>query len=264
MRTPLLPLELQQPIIDNFLLITPNGRLLYGLEGFFYWANVYQKNKRVVDLANEYLRTLEQKRAYTSSEGWIDATKKLTETFHPAYVDRLLYQDVYSFPIFGRTKLAQLVMHAKQAENKQLIEQIAQLAKPLIERIIATYGITAVGFIPPTVPRPLQFMDELAVRLNLPLPHINLVKIMPGEIPIPQKTLAKLEERVINARESIYLRHIAEPSYTNVLLIDDVAGSGSSFNETASKLKSIKVGYKSITAFALVGNIKGYDIVRQV
>jgi hypothetical protein len=256
--------DIKESIEDNFLSITAEGKLLYGMAGFTYWANLYQKNKPLLYLTKEYIKVLEQKKEYTTAEGWIDATKKLTGTFPKSYVDHLLYRDIYSYPLFGRTKLAKLVMHAKQAENKRLIDQIAVLAKPVIDRIIKKFDITAVGFIPPTVPRRLQFMDELEVKLSLALPKIDLVKIMAGDIPVPQKTLAKLEERVINARSSIYLRHVAEPSYPNVLLIDDVAGSGASFNETASKLRGVKIGYNRIVAFALVGNIKGYDVIRQM
>lgn len=252
-------------VIDaNFLSITPEGKLLYGIAGFTYWANLYQKNKPLLSLAKEYTKVLEQKKEFTTKEGLIDATAKLTNTFQKSYVDHLFYQDIYSYPLFGRTKLAKLVMHAKQAENKILIDQIASLAKPVIEKLIKKFDITAIGFIPPTVPRRLQFIDELEARLNLPLPKIDLVKVMAGDIPIPQKTLVKLEERIINARSSIYLRHIAEPSFPNVLLVDDVAGSGASFNETANKLKGVKIGYKLIVAFALVGNVKGYDVIRQI
>jgi hypothetical protein len=261
---PLLPKGVQNVIDLNFLSITPEGKLLYGLSGFIYWANLYQKNQPFLHLAQKYVKVLEQKTEHTASEGWIDATEKLKNTFKESYIDHLLYQDIYSYPLFGRTKLAKLVMHAKQAENKKIIDQIVTLAKPLIEKVIRKFDIKAVGFIPPTVPRPLQFMDELETKLSLALPKIDLVKIMAGDILVPQKTLAKLEERIINARSSIYLRHIAESSYPNVLLVDDVAGSGASFNETAGKLKALKIGYNRIVAFALVGNIKGYDVIRQM
>ena len=261
---PLLPKAVQSVIDANFLSITPEGKLLYGISGFTYWANLYQKNQPLLHLAQKYVKILEQKKEYTAREGWIDSTVKLKSAFPKCYVNHLLYQDIYSYPLFGRTKLAKFVMHAKQAENKKIIDQIAILAKPFVERIIKRFDINAVGFIPPTVPRPLQFMDELERKLNLALPKIDLVKIMAGDILVPQKTLAKLEERVINARSSIYLHHIAEPPFSNVLLIDDVAGSGASFNETARKLKGIKIGYNRIIAFALVGNIKGYDVIRQM
>lgn len=260
-----IPKEMSNIIETDFLSITPDGKLLYGVEGFIYWANLYQKNKPLLSLAEKYKEIIEEKKKYTTPDGWIDATIKLTSTFkESSYIGHLLYQDIYSYSLFGRTKLAKLVMHAKQSESKILIDQIAILAKPVIEKIINKFAIDSVGFIPPTVPRPLQFMDELEAKLNLALPKIDIVKIIAGEIPIPQKTLARLEERILNARSSIYLRKIEEPAYANVLLIDDVAGSGASFNETASKLKGVKVGYNRIVAFAIVGNIKGYDVIRQM
>lgn len=261
---PHIPKDTLEVIENNFFSITPEGKLLYGVEGFTYWANIYQKNKPLLSLAGKYKEIIEEKKKYTTPNGWINATVKLTSTFKESYIEHLLYQDIYSYPMFGRTKLAKLVMHAKQSENKTLIDQIATLAKPVIEKIIKRFDIDSVGFIPPTVPRPLQFMDELEAKLNLALPKIDIVKIMAGEIPIPQKTLARLDERIINARSSIYLRKTGEPQYANVLLIDDVAGSGASFNETANKLKGVRIGHNRIIAFALVGNIKGYDVIRQM
>jgi hypothetical protein len=259
-----LPVKLLQPITDNFLSITPDGRLLYGLDGFTDWARIYQPNKSISYLAQEYVRVIDKKHLSMTPEGWIDATVKLKETFHEQYIDRLLYQDIYSYPIFGRTKLAKLVMQAKQSADRALISRISQLAAPVITQIIQAYTIEAVGFIPPTVPRPLQFIDELAAQLQLALPTIPLVKVLAGDIPVPQKTLGTLEERIINARSSIFLKRTIGPTYKKILLIDDVAGSGSSFHETAKKLKAVDIGSELIIAFALVGNIKGYDVVRQI
>lgn len=251
-------------IQENFLSITPGGKLFYGLEGFYYWANTYQRNKSSLMLAQEYVDTFQDQRRHFSKEGWIDSTVKLKNTFKEAFVDNLLFQDMYSYRLFGRTKLARLVMYAKQIGSKNLIVTISTMVKPLIEKIIKGYKIDAIVYIPPTVPRPIQFMDELALQLNLPLPEIKLAKVIPGEIPIPQKTLASVEERIVNARDSIYLKITKHPRYENILLIDDVVGSGASFNETAKKLKRAKVGYMKIVAFAIVGNIKGYDVIREI
>ena len=155
-------------------------------------------------------------------------------------------------------------MYAKQTGERSLIDQIGNAAKPIIENITKKYHIEAVAFIPPTIPRPLQFMDELERCLHLNLLKIDLTKVIPGDIPIAQKTLTSLDERIINARDSIYLKNNNEFSYKNVLLIDDVTGSGASFNETAIKLKKSNVGYGAMVAFGLVGNIKGYDVIRQI
>lgn len=250
-------------IQENFLSITPDGKLLYGIEGFNYWITEYGKRKSYAGIAQEYLALWEEQKKHFVKGGWIDATGKLKTSFTQSYVNHLLFQDVYSYKVFGRTKLAKLVMYAKQVGAKELIDQIAAQAKPVINKIIKTYSIDAITYIPPTVPRPLQFMDGFAARLALPLPEIKLVKIVPGDIPIPQKTLAGLNERIINARSSIYLKSTAGPAYNNILLLDDVAGSGASFHETAKKLKVVNTDI-NIIAFALVGNIKGYDIIREI
>lgn len=263
-KTNQLPKYTHQIIETDFLQITPDGRLLYGMEGFTYWAQSYQKNKSLTTLASEYVKIIHVQRKQFSKQGWFDATLKLKESFKEVFVNHLLFQNVYSYKVFGRTKLAKLVMYAKQTGVMDLIDKISAMAKPVIEKIIKTYSIEAVAYIPPTVPRPLQFMDELSLQLNIPLPEIKLVKVMPGDIPIPQKTLSSLNERIINAKDTIYLQHIAEPSYANILLVDDVVGSGASFNETARKLKGVKIGHKNIVAFALVGNIRGYDVIREI
>ncbi len=257
------PQELEEIINANFLSITPVGNLLYGMEGFIYWAKIYQKNKQIDLLVKEYAKAFKNIDKHKTKEGLIDASSKLSD-FPVKYVDKLFYQTIYSLPLFGRTKLAKIVMYAKQIEDKNLIDKIATLGKPYIEKIIKTYNINAVCFIPPTLPRKLQFMDELESRLNLSLPKVDLVKAGSGDILIPQKTLSSLNERVINAQSSIYIKNIKEPSFANILLIDDVAGSGASFNETAKKLKALKIGFRKIIAFAFVGNIKGYDVIRQI
>lgn len=253
----------QRLIAENFLSISPNGRFLPGIEGFNYWVAQYGKKKSYTEAANEYAAVWEEQKKHFSKGGWTDATVKIKNAFKKSYIDHLLFQDIYSYRVFGRTKLAKLVMYAKQTGTRALIDEIAALAKPVIEKIIKAYSVDAIAYIPPTVPRPLQFMDEFARQLDLSMPEIILVKVIPGDIPIPQKTLASLEERIINARDSIYLKDTAGPYYKNILLIDDVVGSGASFNETAKKIKAAKIA-KHIIAFALVGNIKGYDVIREV
>lgn len=253
-----------QALTENFLSITPDGKILTGLKGFVYWVQVYQKNSSIKDLVAKYEDILTQKKKYTTARGWIDATNKLRETFDTQYIDHLFFADIYSYPLFGRTKLAKLVMYAKQLEHKDMIDEISRLVKSTIEHIVKTYDIDSVGYIPPTIPRTLQFMDELATQLHLPLPQLDLVKVLAGDIPVPQKTLTKLSERQINAARTIYMKDNKTPSYNRVLLIDDVAGSGSSFHETARKLKAADIGSETIITFAVVGNIKGYDVVREV
>jgi hypothetical protein len=259
-----IPIHSQSEIEKNFLFITPDGKLLFGIAGFTYWAHTYQTNKPLEDLIRLYNQT-----SHTHEEmrrtrfGLIEATEKLDETFTAHAITNLFFQDVYSYPMFGRTKLAKLVMHAKQTGERQLIDTITDLARPGVHKLIEKYHIDAIGYIPPTVPRPLQFMDELQTHLNIQLPVIELVKVTPGDIPIPQKTLATREERMLNARNSIFVKQSTIP-YKHILLIDDVVGSGASFYETAQKLKQISTNVSTIIALGLVGNRKGYEVIRDI
>ncbi len=257
------PSGIKKVIDQNYLYISPLGELLYGFEGFATWAKSINEEKRLYKLAVEYVNTLSRVKKHLQSNNWIDATKKLRNTFEDTFVDKLLYADFYSLPKFGKTKLGQLVLYSKQSQNRVLISQLAALVKPLVEKVLQGFSIDAVVFIPPTVPRTLQFMNELEIDLNLKLPSIELVKVTTGEVVVAQKTLARLEERIINARKTIFMKN-NNISYRNILLIDDATGSGSTFNETAKKLKAAMGNKNTIIAFAIVGSFKVFDVIREV
>ena len=260
----MIPKEIQDHIDTDYLYVSPEGRLVYGFKGFVEWVKKIHEEKRLLQLSKEYLQTIKTANKNTGSQGWINATEKIKDTFkNNSSLDKLLYGDFYSLPKFGKTKLGQLVLYAKQSQNKQLMEEVAKIVRPLINKIIKEYKINAVAFVPPTVPRNIQFIDELAHLLRLKLPVIELVKVS-GPVLIPQKTLSSLEERIINARDTIYTKYVAETSYPNVLLIDDAAGSGATLNEISTKLKSVMVGKNKIIGFVIVGSIKGFDVIREV
>lgn len=259
-----IPVKILKVIDSNYLYITSSGELKYGFEGFTTWAKATGQEKRVLSLALEYVKTLEEAKKQTTKDGLIDATYKIRSTFkNEAYLDKLLYGDFYSLPKFGKTKLGQMVLYSKQSQKRELMDEVGKIVKPTVEKIIRNFKVDAVAFIPPTVPRKLQFMNEIRSILGLPLPVIELVKVS-GEVSIPQKTLSSLKERIENARETIYMKHIAENSYPNVLIIDDAAGSGSTLNETAHKLKSVNIGSEKIIGFVVVGSMKGFEVIREV
>src|SRR3989304_3660517 len=66
-----------QRIEANFLHITPDGKLLYGMKGFIYWATDYQKDKPLTVLVNEYVKIIHIQEKQFSPQGWFDATPKL-------------------------------------------------------------------------------------------------------------------------------------------------------------------------------------------
>jgi predicted amidophosphoribosyltransferase len=172
----------------------------------------------------------------------------------------LYYSDFYAIERIGKTKLGVLLHIAKQTQNINLMREIVIHVKSSIEKLIQADGITAVGFIPPSIKREIQFMQVFKDSLNLPLPHIDLVKAK-GEIIIPQKSISKLEERIENARTTIMIND--KRHFQHVLLIDDAVGSGASINETALKLKSRKLA-KKVTGYAITGSFKGFDVLQEV
>jgi DNA-binding Lrp family transcriptional regulator len=248
----------------NYLYVTPLGEMLHGLDGFREWVKSIKEEVRLVSLAEEYVQTHRKAELYRSSEGWIDATEKLRMTFSDKAIEKLYYADFYSIPKFGKTKLGQLVLYAKQSQNKELIDLVVKQVKPMIEKIIATYNIDTVIFIPASVPRRLQFMQEFARRLAIPLPSFQLVKSYKGDIIVPQKSLSQLEERITNARETIFTKSLLPINASNILLIDDAVGSGATLNETAKKLRPANRTEKKIFGFAIVGSIKGFEVIREI
>lgn len=248
----------------HYLYITPLGEMLYGLDGFREWVKSTKEEARLVSLTEEYVQTYKKTEAHRLKDGWIDATQKLRTTFPDNVIEKLYYADFYSIPKFGKTKLGQLVLYAKQSQNKELIDLAIDEVKPIIERIIARYSIDTIAFIPASVPRRIQFMQEFADRLNIPLRTFQLVKSYKGDLIVAQKSLSRIEERVVNARETIFTKSLLPINTSNILLIDDAVGSGATLNETAKKLHPANLTKKTIIGFAIVGSMKGFEVIREI
>jgi DNA-binding transcriptional ArsR family regulator len=245
---------------QHFNLFTETGNELNGTEAFERWC-VKQKLplQKTVD---EYIGAREKYLAYFGNNEFINGTEKLKNTkgFEKVCIDEMFYGDFYAIERFGKTKLGNLIHFAKQGQSKPLMEKICMALKPKIETLIEEMKIDAVGYIPPTIKRELQLMNYMKRSLNLSLPHINIKKVS-GIIPVPQKALAKLEERISNARASIVVDD--KRNFNKILLIDDAVGSGATINETACKLK-LKKMTSTVIGFAVVGSFKGFDVIQEV
>jgi hypothetical protein len=251
-------------INEHYLYISPQGELLYGTDGFKAWAIATKQDTQIVALSEEYSKTHYDWEQRRSPRGWINATHKLSATFTDNVLAKLFYGDFYSIPKFGKTKLGNLVLYAKQSQNKQLIDNAVEQIKPTIQQIITTYCIDTIAFAPPSVPRKLQFMQEFASRLALNLPKAELVKSYRGDVIVPQKSLSRLQERVTNAQETIYLKSPLPSGSKHILLIDDAVGSGATLNEIAKKLLASNPGIELIIGFAIVGSINGFEVIREI
>ncbi len=257
-----IPPKIKGVIEDMYLYVSALGEMVYGMDGFLRWVDDIKETEKTADLAIEYVKVRSEADSFMNRFGYVNATKRIETVFSKINVDRLYYLDFYSLPKFGKTKLGQLVLYAKQSQKISLIDEVMPQLKRVVSSLIQRYKIDAIGFIPPTIPRKRQFQKEIEKKIGSKLPIVTLVKAYSGDIPVAQKSLSRLDERVANARGSIFIKDESK-SYNNVLLIDDAVGSGSTINETALKLKQTKVA-KRVIGLALVGSYKGFEVIREI
>ena len=245
---------------EHFLIVTETGKRLEGIAAMQAWCE--RQKLPVEKTAKEFIITKKKYLQYFLPNGLINGNEKLVNTkgFDKVTVDELYYCDFYAIERFGKTKLGTLLHFAKQGQNRPLMLEIINLVKGKVAVLIKKKKIEAVGFIPPTIKRQLQFMTVLQKGLNINLPHLNLVKVS-GPIPVPQKGLTKIEDRIANARVSIIVKETRR--FGNILLIDDAVGSGASINETANKLKQRGTA-KKVFGLAVTGSFKGFDVIQDV
>ena len=252
-------LTVKKTIDDNFLYITPRGTIQEGFEGFVYWCQ--ERHKDITKTANLYQKILEKYEKYRNVDGLIDGMYKMKSTFKDIALSRVFYLDFYAIEVFGKTKLGQMLLFAKQSQDRRLINELADTIKPIISNVINSYKIDAIGFIPPTVKRELQLIRQIEKRLNLNTRTISIHKVK-TPVAVPQKTLSKLEDRVVNARETIMVE--SRGTYNNILLIDDSIGSGSTLNETAKKIRQKRMCNGEVIGLAITGSFKGFEVISEV
>ena len=108
----------------------------------------------------------------------------------------------------------------------------------------------------------VQVLYLVSDLLDTSFPVIPLVKNSPSKIFIPQKSLKRPEDRIQNAKNTIFIREEAI-HYNTVLLIDDFVGSGATLNETAIKLKTAWV--RKIIGFAFFGDLDlKYEVINEM
>ncbi|HMP67641.1 MAG TPA: DeoR family transcriptional regulator [Candidatus Paceibacterota bacterium] len=253
-----------QTVEDNFFLINPRGEKQEGLYAFVNWCN--KRGFVIEKKAKEYSEILKKYKKYQKG-GLISGMYKMKKTFKKVFLDEVYYLDFYSIEVFGKTRLGQMMLYAKQSQNRNLIKKLTEEIEGKIKKLIKDKKIDAIGFVPPTVKREVQFIKEIEKNLNLSLPKITLSKIK-GEYVVPQKTLNKLDDRIENAKQ-IRLHAVGDvvnnqlPIYKNILLIDDALGSGATINEIARQIKNLNLS-KKVTGLAITGSFSGFEVISEV
>lgn len=253
-----LPVATKKIIEDNFLTVTSGGEMKKGLDGFIVWCQ-----KRKQDVEKSAVRYISIIKKYNSirKNGLIDGMKKFRNTFSEVYLDNIFYIDFYAIEHFGKTKIGQTLLYAKQSQDRKMIKDLTEEIKPKIKQLIKQYKIDAVGFIPPTVKREIQLMKELEKNLDFRINKVKITKIK-TQVIVPQKTLNKLEDRIENAQKTFVVEE--QPIYKNILLIDDAVESGATLNEIANKIKTKKIVKNKIIGLAITGSLKGFDIISEI
>lgn len=254
--------QIDQALLDfvnqRYLYVSPLGEKVTGIAGFTKWCEKTKQN--LYKTLHEYVQT-QKKYDLWRKQGFISGLRKLKETFPKIYLDKLFYLDFYSIERFGKTKLGQLLLYAKQSQSREVIAELISDISPKINQLILQNNIQSVAFIPPTVKREVQLMKELERQLSLPLRKVKLAKLR-SELMVPQKTLAKLVDRVENASRTIVVED--HELHDNILLIDDAVGSGATLNETAKQIKEKGIVHGKIIGLAIVGSFKGFDVISEV
>ncbi len=251
--------ETKEFLDKHFYFVSPSGKEYLGSTGFIIWCK--KRNFNMKKKAKEYMRII-KKYQRLKKDGLFDATSKFRKTFNDRVcVDKAFYFDFYSIEIFGKTKIGQQLLLAKQTQNKNKMIEIIETIKPVVESLIKREKIDSVVFVPPTVPRDIQFMKMLERRLDLNLPKVNVRK-RTRDILVPQKTLKKLEDRIENAQTSFYIKD--KGKFKNILIIDDAVGSGASINEISCKLKNLKNANIRTVGFAIVGSLNDFEVISEV
>ncbi|HLD24291.1 MAG TPA: hypothetical protein VJB96_00010 [Patescibacteria group bacterium] len=250
--------RIRRTIKERYLYISPAGEELPGWEGFTAWCRKTKQDP--IRLSAVYAATLKKYDAFRA-RGLIDGIPKLRRTFPSVYLDRLFYLDFYSIEQFGKTKLGQTLLYAKQSQNPLLIRRLIMEIRPRIISVARRFSVDGILFIPPSVKREIQLMRELENHLRLSIRTLRVTKVKTPII-IPQKTLIKLEDRIENAARTIVVEDTG--SYNNILLIDDAVGSGATLNETAKQIRTKGLSKRRIIGLAITGSFKGFDVISEV
>ncbi len=250
----------KKDIIDNnFILFEANGNVLYWFDWFIKWCE--NRNINPILESDIYIDTLWKYQKYKNENWMINWIEKIKSTFEEVFLDEIYYLDFYSIEKYWKTMLWNLMLYGKQNSDKDIIEKIISLIKIPILDFINKNNIDSFAFIPPSINRKIQIMDKLNKGLDIKLNELKLIKIFRDKI-VSQKSLSKKEDRIINARETIFIENKNFKS-NKILLIDDAVWSGSTLNETAKKIKESWIS-NYVIWIAIVWSFKWFEIINEV
>ena len=247
---------------EAFFKFSPTWEKLTWVDWIVEWLQ--ERNNNVHSSITEYLRLHTYFESQKDDCWMLHAEQSFWKHFEINYLEQVLYADQYIYWQFWRWKLSELAYYGKQLQDKNLISESIKIILPKLKCIISRWSFDAIAITPWSVKRENQILKILQKKLwVLKLPFVNVIKYSQSWILIPQKSLKKSEDRIKNAKSTIFIddRHIW--NYKKVLLIDDFVGSGATLNETAKKLKDEWV--QEVVGFVFVGNTDlQYEVIYEI
>lgn len=249
------------PVEARFSYLSPRGSLFFGEAAFYEWLTSKNLLKDAESLARAYEK-LTQDIYDVGSDSPFPTTQRLAKILKDFDLDSAVISDYYALPEFGKTILGNLVHVCKTFPASDLLESLFKRIREDVHKLIQELKIDTVCWVPHSLKRAKPFLPSLKKKFALSLPEIKVKKIFAGSIPVPQKSLSKLEDRIENARTTLFLEPVIHKP-KNILVIDDAIGSGATINEL-SKIIRQSLSPHSVHAYAIVGSYKGIDVITQV
>ncbi len=247
---------------DIFYKFTPEWKILQWFTGLKEWCN--ERKLDLEEKTTNYLSIYNHIQSLQDNCWLLNAKDTFWKHFEKVYLDNMYYADQYKRMEFWRWKLAEMTFYAKTSQNKDLIMQSIGDIMLKLECFIKNEKFDAIAITPWSIDRKNQLLQFLKIELkSLNIPFVNVIKYYANNIAIPQKSLKTREQRIQNARNTIFVDDKNIKKYKKVLLIDDFVWSGSTLNETASKLKQEWI--KEVYGFAFVWNLNlEYEVINEV
>ncbi len=247
---------------DIFLKFSPDWAILKWFDWIKIWCEERALNGE--DKIKAYINIYKHIQKLQDTCWLIDAKSAFWKDFDDVYLDNVYYADQYKWMDFWRWKLAELAFYWKQSQNKTLINETIDEVIYKLECLVRKNNYDAIGIVPWSIERKNQLLKILKNKLkNLFIPFVKIIKYYSSWIPIPQKTLKTREQRILNAKNTIFIDDRNISNYKKILLIDDFVWSWSTLNETAKKLKEQWV--ETVDWLAFVGNLNlSYEVINEI
>ena len=252
----------QRIILEYFWKLSSDWNILEWFNGFLKWC--FERKLNPVKKSEDFIKIFNLIENSQNNCWLLDAKDWFWKHFENVYLDEIYYTDQYIWWEFWRWKLAEKTFHSKTSQNKQLI---ADSIREIIWKLSCTilkWDYDAIAITPWSIDRKNQLLNFLQKEVEqFWLPFVNIIKYYPNDIPVAQKSLKKTNERIQNARNTIFIDDENTRNYKKVFLIDDFVWSWSTLNETACKLKEEWVEF--VTWFAFVWNLDlKYEVINEV